>query len=189
MLRAVLETLYAGVGVCKKDEAKVKDPKVEVLSMVSIEFLDVGAMPGVSHVDDLPEVALSDQGQQGGGNALNSYDIDVQVLAQVIPVCPSVNRRSWIREVSEDAHVHDSIRGHVHDASVVDKDIDTLTIERLLHYLSGLLCALGGRDLERDELHAAVGAFYQLLQVIRLLASSCENFGDFGGRSGCERGR
>lgn len=86
MLRAVLETLYAGVGVCKKDEAKVKDPKVEVLSMVSIDFLTVRAVPGVSHIDDLLQVALSDQGQQGGSNVLNSYDIDVQVLAQVIPV-------------------------------------------------------------------------------------------------------
>lgn len=38
MLRAVLEILYAGVGVCRKDETKVKDPKVEDLSMVSIDF-------------------------------------------------------------------------------------------------------------------------------------------------------
>lgn len=163
MLRAVLETLYAGVGVCRKDDAKVKDPKVEVLSMVSIDFLTMGSVPGASHIDDLLQVALPDQGQQGRSDVLNSYYIDVQVLAQVIPVCPSVNRRSCIREVSEYGHVHDSIRGHIHDASVVDKDIDTLAIERLLHYLSGLLRALGGRDLERDELHAAVGAFDELL--------------------------
>lgn len=103
MLRAVLETLYAGVGVCWNCEDRVIDPKVEVLSMVSMEFMDAGAVYHLcvaSHVDDLLQIALSDQGQQGGSDVLNSYDIDVQVLAQVVPIWPSVSQVSCIRAVS-----------------------------------------------------------------------------------------
>jgi hypothetical protein len=55
-LRAVLETLYAGVGCPWKYDDMARDPMVEVLNPVSIKFLDMGVvlnLPGVLHVDDL----------------------------------------------------------------------------------------------------------------------------------------
>lgn len=77
-------------------------------------------------------------------------------------------------------HIHDSVRGCVHDAGAIDETVETLAIERLLHRLSSLFCTLLGCDLERDKLHAAVGAVDQLLQVIRLLAGGCKHFGHLG---------
>lgn len=158
------------------------DPMVEVLSVVSIELSDIGVryrFCDVLHVDDLLQVALSDQGQQGSSDVVCSYNIAVQMLAQVIPIWPSVRRNFCMGIDSGYRHVRNSIRRHVHDAGVVDKDVEPFAIERLLRCLSGVLCTLRGCDLERDELNAAVGAFDQLLQAIRLLASSCKYFGDF----------
>lgn len=63
MLRAVLETLYAGVDWCWKYEDMVRDPMVEVLRAVSIGSPDIGVLyevPGLLHVDDLLQIALSD---------------------------------------------------------------------------------------------------------------------------------
>lgn len=56
ILRAVLETLYAGVGVSWKADDIARDPMVEVLNAVSLEFRDIGVvlnLSGVLHVDDL----------------------------------------------------------------------------------------------------------------------------------------
>lgn len=122
-------------------------------------------------------MTLPNQRQQGGNDVIHPYNIGFQKFAQVVPIRPSVSRESWVREVLGYGHVHDSVRSDVQDAGVVDEIVETLTIERLLHRLSSLLCTLLGCDLERDILHAAAGAFDQLLQLIRLLAGGCKHFG------------
>lgn len=159
-----------------------KDPRVDDLSAVSYELRNIGLvckLSDVLHVYDLLQVALSNQVQQGSSDVVNSHDVGVQSFAQILPVHPSATQEPRSRENSGYGHVHDSVRGRVHNAGVVDEVVEALAIERLLHRVSSILYTLRGCDLDWYEFNTAIGPFDQLLQVIRLLASSCKHLGDF----------
>lgn len=73
-------------------------------------------------------MTFPNQRQQGGNDVIHPYNIGFQKFAQVVPIRPSISRESCVREVLGYGHIHDSVRGYVQDAGVVDEIVETLAI-------------------------------------------------------------
>lgn len=83
-------------------------------------------------------------------------------------------------------HVLNSIGCVIHNASVIDKNVEAFTIESLFNSLGGLLGALLICHIELNEFNSTARRLDQLFQGAVLLSSSGKDFTDFRHWLGCK---